>query len=112
MGEDKDRRIFEAVCREMELPYGRKDGFTIYTVKSTAIGLMHDAGLSDGEIKDRSGHRTDSMMRRYLKQRPERAHASSQKLDAYLAQKREERIADIRTADADKVAEFPREFAR
>ena len=64
MGEDKDRTIFAADCKKMELPCGRKNGFTIYTVKSTAVGLMHDAGLSEGEIKDRSGHKTDAMMRR------------------------------------------------
>jgi integrase len=107
LGEDKDRKIFAKVCEEMELDYGRKGGFTIYTVKSTAIGLMHDAGLSDAEIKDRSGHRTDAMMRRYLKQKPERAHAASKRLETFLSRKRK-RVAEKPTADAERIAVFPK----
>ena len=81
----------------MGLRYGRCGGVTIYTVKSTAVGRMHDAGLSDAEIMDRSGHKTDAMMRRYLKQRPERAHAASEKLEAYLAQQPQSATSNTRT---------------
>jgi integrase len=96
MRAEKDRQIFADACKELELPYGRDGGYTIYTVKSTAVGVMHDAGLTDGEIMDRTGHRTDSMMRRYLKQNPERAHAASLKLEAYLAEKRRRRVVESR----------------
>lgn len=106
MDGDRDRAIFADVCKKMELPYGRKAGFTIYTVKSTAVGLMHDAGLSEGEIKDRSGHKTTAMMRRYLRQRPERAHAASRKLEEYLTRQRE--LAEKQPADAERIAVFPK----
>lgn len=88
MWSDHDRDLFAAACADLELPYGREDGFTIYSVKSTAVGLAHEAGLSESEIMDRSGHRTASMMRRYLKQHPDRAHAASRKLEAHLAESR------------------------
>lgn len=57
MGEDKDRDLFEGDCDEMRLPYGRKDGFTIHTVKSMSVGLQMDAGLSDAEIMERADGR-------------------------------------------------------
>jgi integrase len=102
MDPERDRELFAEACKELGLPYGREDGFTIYTVKSTAIGLAHDAGLSEGEIMDRSGHKS-SMMRRYLKQHPERAHAASAKLEAHLAETRA-RLAESALA-------FPRKHA-
>jgi integrase len=104
MGEDKDRKIFKEVCKEMELGYGRDGGFTIYTVKSTAVGLMSEAGLSNKEIKDRSGHKTDAMMERYLKQHPKRAHDASDKVEAEVEKRR---LAEKKTSDAERVAVFP-----
>ncbi len=106
MRDEKDRALFAGACAEMGLAYGRDGGFTIYTVKSTAVGLMNDAGLSHAEIKDRSGHKTDAMMLRYLKQRPERAHAASEKVELYLAAKREA-AAEKRVVGAERVAVFP-----
>lgn len=85
MGEDKDRRLFKSALEALKLPYGRSHGLTIYSVKSTAVGEMFAAGLSAPEIKDRSGHKTDKMLERYRKQNDDRAHATSQKFEAYWA---------------------------
>jgi integrase len=88
MGQDTDRRLFAEAIKKLELPYGRRGGFTIYTVKSTAVGTMYDAGLSEAEIMGRSGHRTDAMLRRYRKEKPERAHAASEKVERFVQAQR------------------------
>ncbi len=88
MGEDKDRGIFAEALKALELPYGRRGAFTIYTVKSTAVGTMYDAGLGEAEIMGRSGHRTDAMLRRYRKEKPERAHAASEKVERFVQAQR------------------------
>jgi hypothetical protein len=62
-----------------------------------------DAGLTDAEIMDRGGWKTEGMMRRYRKQSPERAPALSRKFAEHLR-----RLADQRAANADKVAVFPK----
>ena len=108
MDERKDREIFEKVLGEMELTYGRESGLILYSVKSTAIGLMNDAGFSTAEIRDRSGHRTDSQVARYLKQNPKRARATTDKLEAHLAKLAAVADADKTGPVADKVLEFAR----
>ena len=63
--------------RAQVIKLSRPSGLTLYTVKSTSVGLQMDAGLSDAEIMERGGWKTTAMMQRYRKQNPERAHASS-----------------------------------
>ena len=50
----------------------------------------------------RGGWKTVTMMQRYRKQNPERAHASSVKFEKHMV-----RLADNLAINADGVAEFP-----
>lgn len=55
------RKVFYAALGACELPTG-KAGYCLYDTKKTATGLLLDAGLSDAEAMDFSGHRTASML--------------------------------------------------
>lgn len=104
MGEEKDRRLFAAAVKKLELPYGRRGALTLYSVKSTAVGTMYDAGLGEVEIMGRSGHRTDAMLRRYRKEKPERAHAASEKVERYVQEQREKSEKKARESERSLVS--------
>jgi integrase len=78
------RKVFYRALTACGLPTG-KAGYTLYDTKKTAVGLLLDAGLSDAEAMDFSGHRTASMLQRYRTKTAKRHGASVRKRDEYLA---------------------------
>lgn len=97
------RREFYRALEACGLPTGRA-GFTLYDTKKTAAGLLIDAGLTEREAMHFSGHKTPSMFDRYIVKSADRHRENVRKRDAYL----EQRLADKRPADADRVAVFPK----
>ncbi len=79
------RKHFYKALTACGLPTGKAAGYCLYDTKSTATGLLLDAGLSDAEAMDFSGHKTASMLQRYRKKTAKRHGASVRKRDEYLA---------------------------
>jgi integrase len=95
------RMAFYKALEACELPTGRA-GYTLYDAKKTAVGLLLDAGLSDAEAMDFSGHKTPSMLNRYRAKTAKRHGASVRKRDEYLARV----LADNPGTFADNLAGF------
>lgn len=110
LDERKVREVsFYDALKACELPVGRdQGGFILYDLKATAVGAMLDAGLSDAEAMDFTGHKTASMLRRYRKKTAKRHGASVRKRDQYLA----ERFAERKPADAERPSGNVRDFAK
>ena len=96
------RAVFDAAPRAGELPTG-KAGFCLYDTKKTATGLLLEAGLSDAEAMDFSGHRAASMLHQYRTNTARRHGASVRKRDEYLASA----FADTKPSNAESLANFP-----
>jgi integrase len=112
LSEKRDRRLFYAALEACGFEPGRS-GFTLYDVKKTAAGLLVDSGLTEREAMAFSGHATPSMFDRYIIKSAERHGQSVRKRDAYLERRLAEKpapagFADNHSADADRVAVFPK----
>jgi len=105
LDERKVREVsFYNALKACGLPVGRDTGgFILYDLKASAVGAMLDAGLSDAEAMDFSGHKTASMLRRYRKKTAKRHGASVRKRDQYL----EAKFAESGGAAAEKAPKNP-----
>jgi integrase len=80
----RTRKAFYRALKACGLPTGKESGYVLYDLKKTGVGLLLDAGLSDAEAMDFTGHRTASMLHRYRAKTAKRHAASVAKRDAYL----------------------------
>ena len=95
--------MFYGALKARGFATGRKSGFTLYDTKKTAAGLLVDSGLTAEEAMAFSGHKTASMLERYIVRNADRHRASLEKRDRCLAERLAEKKADV----AERVVDFP-----
>jgi hypothetical protein len=84
------KHVFNAALKALKLPSGRKEGYTPYDLKRTALRTIRRSGTPEERAMRISGHLTSSTFRRYNLTDVEDLRQDLARRDEYLRKQRRE----------------------
>ncbi|HEY3124144.1 MAG TPA: hypothetical protein VGK70_08775, partial [Thermoanaerobaculia bacterium] len=84
------KHVFNAALKALKLPSGRKEGYTPYDLKRTALRTIRRSGTPEEHAMRISGHLTSSTFRRYNLTDVEDLRQDLARRDEYLRKQRRE----------------------